>query len=60
MAPQVGLALALLVRQDPNISKSYSQKLLFHTSGIAFFTLVVNGSTMRFVLQYLGYLECVP
>ena len=56
---QVGLALALIVRQDAHIDHDYGQKLLFHTSGIAFLTLAVNGTSMRLVLGWLGYLKCV-
>ena len=58
-ATQVGLALALIVRQDAHIDHDYGQKLLFHTSGIAFLTLAVNGTSMRLVLGWLGYLKCV-
>lgn len=49
----VGLALGLLVIHNDGIDKSIRYKVAFHTSGIVFLTLVLNGSTVTFLYKWL-------
>ena len=55
----VGLALAMIVSLICDTSKDESlklagQRILFHTGGIAFLTLAINGTTTEFFIKYLG------
>ncbi len=51
----VSLILALIVEGHmTDISDDIRQKVLFHTSGIVVLSLVINGSTTKFLVQQLG------
>jgi NhaP-type Na+/H+ or K+/H+ antiporter len=50
----VGLSLALIMDLEPRIDRTKSTRILFFVGGIAALTLLVNGSTTRYLLQYLG------
>ncbi|XP_022089278.1 sodium/hydrogen exchanger 10-like [Acanthaster planci] len=51
----VGLAMALLVTQSEELdSQVIGSKVLFHTSGIVVLTLVINATTIQFLLKLLG------
>lgn len=50
----VGLALALVVAQDPRVPAALGDQVLFLTAGIVVLTLLVNGSTMRPLIAWLG------
>merc|ERR1719359_1288013 len=49
----VGLSLALIMDLEPRIDRTKSTRILFFVGGIAALTLLINGSTTRFLLQYL-------
>merc|ERR1719487_1405257 len=49
----VGLSLALIMDLEPRIDRTKSTRILFFVGGIAALTLLVNGSTTRYLLQYL-------
>lgn len=49
----VGLALALTVLRDPALEEEIGDKFVFHMSGIAFLTLLINGSTTGLLLRCL-------
>ncbi len=50
----VSLILALIVEGQDAIDIGQRQKVLFHTSGIVVLSLVINGSTTKFLVQKLG------
>jgi len=50
----VSLALALTIVQDPKIPELLREQILFLTAGIVFLTIVINGSTMEYLLKVLG------
>jgi NhaP-type Na+/H+ or K+/H+ antiporter len=50
----VSLALALIVAQDTLLPKALGDQVLFLTAGIVVLTIVINSSTMSWVLRYLG------
>lgn len=50
----VGLCLALMVKENPNIKAEIKDIILFHTGGIALLTLTVNAMTIKYVVQWLG------
>ena len=52
----VGLCLALILDglDDEILSPKDKERLNFHMAGIALLTLLINGTTMRPLLQYLG------
>lgn len=47
----VSLALALIITQDTNIPEVLREQILFLTAGIVFLTIVINGSTMEYLLK---------
>lgn len=47
----IALALALKVNLDENIDKDTRDRFLFHSCGIVLLTLVINGSTMRYIVE---------
>ncbi len=49
----VSLSLALTIVQDMNISEVLREQILFLTAGIVFLTIVINGSTMEYLLKRL-------
>jgi NhaP-type Na+/H+ or K+/H+ antiporter len=50
----VSLALALTIVQDTNIPEALREQILFLTAGIVFLTIVINGSTMEYLLKLLN------
>eukprot|EP01135_Chromosphaera_perkinsii_P010654 Nk52_evm54s2192 gene=Nk52_evmTU54s2192 len=51
----VGLALAIVVAEDPGINfDTVGSKVIFHTAGIVLLTLIINASTMKYLLMMLG------
>lgn len=57
----VGLALALIVKLDSNIEDQKFQSLVvFFMGSMAAATLIVNGTSMPFLLKYLGVVKPTP
>ncbi len=56
----IALALALAVGQDENIASDLGAQILFLTAGIVVLTILINGTTMRFLLRYVGYDRLPP
>ncbi|GAB5369028.1 hypothetical protein AAMO2058_001370100 [Amorphochlora amoebiformis] len=50
----VSLALALIVDLDSEIPRSIRDRVLFHTAGIVLLTILINGSTTKYLLRFLG------
>jgi len=50
----VSLALALIVATNESLDIQLRDQVLFLTSGIVVLTIIVNGSSMRFVMAKLG------
>jgi len=50
----VSLALALIVATNENLDIQLRDQVLFLTAGIVVLTIIVNGSSMRFVMAKLG------
>jgi len=50
----VGLTLALIVANDLEINKEIREIILFHTAGLAFLTILVNGNLTGKVIRALG------
>ncbi|RMF18888.1 MAG: hypothetical protein D6761_01485 [Candidatus Dadabacteria bacterium] len=55
----VGLALALVVAGHDGLPQDVRDRVLFLTGGIVVLTLLINGSTTRLVLHWLG-LDRIP
>jgi Na+/H+ antiporter len=51
----VSLALALVLAQHPGLPSELRGRLLLLTAGVAFLTIVVNGSTMGALLRRFGF-----
>ena len=49
----VSLALALSLAQDSAVPEQLREQILFLTAGIVFLTIVINGSTMEWLLHLL-------
>ena len=49
----VSLALALSLAQDEAVPEQLREQILFLTAGIVFLTIVINGSTMEWLLHLL-------
>jgi NhaP-type Na+/H+ or K+/H+ antiporter len=56
----VSLALALSLAQDPAVPKALGEQILFLTAGIVVLTIVINGSTMEWLLHLLGLDKLPP
>lgn len=56
----VALALALVVAQDRRVPIELGDQILFLTAGIVVLTLLINGSSMPFVLKLLGLDKLPP
>jgi hypothetical protein len=58
----IGLALALIVAgvDDQYISKEIKDQFLFFTAGIVTLTLLINASTIKYIVQYLGLTKVSP
>lgn len=52
----VGLCLGLVVEEidDHFIEADMKSKIMFHMSGVAFLSLIINGTFMNVLVQYLG------
>ena len=54
----VGLALALIVSQDPRIlNPTLGSKFLFHTAGIVLMSLLINATSVKYLLRVLGMFD---
>ena len=51
----VSLSLALSLAQDSNMPESLREQILFLTAGVVFLTMVINGSTMEWLLHLLEF-----
>lgn len=58
----IGLALALIVAgvDDQYISKEIKDQFLFFTAGIVTLTLLINASTIKYLVGYLGLTKVSP
>ncbi|MBM9515256.1 cation:proton antiporter [Desulfogranum marinum] len=56
----VALTLALTVAQDQRMPTELGEQILFLTAGIVVLTLLVNGTTMRLLLQWLDLSKLPP
>lgn len=58
----IGLALALIVAgvEDQYISKEIKDQFLFFTAGIVTLTLLINASTIKYLVEYLGLTKVSP
>ncbi|MBL4709276.1 MAG: sodium:proton antiporter [Flavobacteriales bacterium] len=58
----IGLALALIVAgvDDQYISKEIKDQFLFFTAGIVTLTLLINASTIKYLVEYLGLTKVSP
>lgn len=58
----IGLALALIVAgvDDQYISKEIKDQFLFFTAGIVTLTLLINASTIKYLVAYLGLTKVTP
>jgi len=50
----IGLALALIINETEGLEDKLKSRILFQVSGIALLTLLVNGTTTRHLLHFLG------
>ncbi|KAK3275350.1 Son of sevenless 1, variant 3 [Cymbomonas tetramitiformis] len=50
----VGLALGMIVYEEPAFSSRDQMLVIFHVGGIVILTLLINGSTTGTLLHYLG------
>lgn len=56
----IGLALALIVAGEPNIPEEIRNQFLFYTAGIVTLTLLVNATTIKFLVNGLGLTDIPP
>eukprot|EP00122_Pirum_gemmata_P012170 Pgem_evm1s11300 len=56
----IALALALIVEADPDVDQHIRDRIVFLTSAVVFLTLLVNGTTTRFILQFFGMGKVTP
>eukprot|EP01084_Bolivina_argentea_P315751 547147_1 len=50
----IGLSLALIIKLDNRYSASYQHQVLFHIAVIVFWTLILNATSMQYIVHYLG------
>jgi NhaP-type Na+/H+ or K+/H+ antiporter len=50
----LGVTLALLVQQNPNIGPDVGNQIMFHTCGLTALSLLINGSTVGLFLKWIG------
>lgn len=50
----IGIAFALIVAKDEGLPIKWRDIILFHMSGVAVCTLVVNGTTLALIIKLLG------
>ena len=55
----VGLALGLIVFTDRSICPHIRTRVMFHTAGMVVLTVVINGTSMRYLIRALG-MSAVP
>ena len=53
----IGLAMGAIVLAEESIPKAHRDKSFLYISGIVAMTLLVNGSTMGYVLNLLGFID---
>jgi hypothetical protein len=53
----VSLVLSLIVFLDSGVTDHIKDIVIFHTAGIAIMTLVINGTTMGFLVRKLGLMR---
>ena len=56
----VGLGLAMMVFKDPDICPHIRTRVMFHSAGLVLLTVVINGTSMRYLIKYLGMAEMAP
>ena len=56
----IGLALALIVAGESKIDGTIRDQFLFYTAGIVTLTLVVNATTIKALLSWLGLTDIPP
>ena len=56
----VSLSLALSLAQDSGVPEQLREQILFLTAGIVFLTIVINGSTMEWLLHRLALDKLPP
>lgn len=50
----IALALALVASGNSGIKEEVRDIVLFHSAGIAFLTIIINGSTAGCLIKFLG------
>lgn len=55
-----GLCLAMMVANSSTIPEPIREQVLFYTAGIVFLTLIINATTMRWLLGKLGMVKESP
>ena len=50
----MGLTLALITVETDGVPEQSNYIILFHTAGIAFLTLIINGTTIGYLIKKLG------
>jgi hypothetical protein len=53
----VGLALAMNVQAQLNSDRRTGDLVLFHVAAVSFLSMIINGTTARYVLQALGLVK---
>jgi len=56
----VSLSMALSLVQDSSVSEAFADQVLFLTAGIVVLTIVINGSSMEWLLKFLGLDKLPP
>ena len=56
----IGLALALMVAGEAGIAKEIRDDFLFYTAGIVSLTLLINATTIKFLVRKLGLTRIAP
>ncbi len=56
----VGLALALMVAAETRIPQEIRDTFLFHTAGIVMLTLLINATTIKYLVRALGLTRIAP
>jgi len=51
----IGLALALIVNLQTDFPQVYRDRFIFHVAGFVCLTLVINASTIKYLLSWLGF-----
>ena len=50
----VGLTLAIAIHQDAGIPIDSRDRILFYVAGVSLLTLIINGTTLKYLIAYLG------